>query len=178
MSIEPWAAEQVIWSIIFGIVIFSGLRLLRRPSEPKMVFDIITGLMAVGGFPLLTVYLYPSSVIYDARMTDWRHPHLVLTSLIVEIGFALTCMVFYYIRRWPLGGFQSVALLVIHFGFWAWVTGNWANPILEMHLYRVISLGMWISILFYFGFPVIGLFASIAWGTYVREFRWPSLATA
>ena len=77
----------------------------------------------------------------------------------------LLCATLFYLGKWNLPAGLSIALLFLHFTLWARMTGTWASPIQEIRSYGLASLGIWISMLFHFGFPLWGF---LAWARYLK----------
>src|SRR6185437_5042762 len=121
-------------------------------------------------FPLIVLYFLPFSLIssihilYEGRFAD---AFFVLAA--IEIGVAIFCAVLYLSQKWPLTTIPTISLLVVHFGLWAWVSGMWIDPMVEIHFYRENIVAGVISTTCHFGPPVLGLLASLSWGKYVRD---------
>ena len=154
--------EQVIWSVALAATLFLFLRLLAKFHTPGSCFRAIAGATSIAGFPFLALG-FP--ILFSDPL---RIKSCALWLLLETVG-VLVCGALYFMGRWPLRTAPSMGLLVLHFSLWAWMTGSWADPLLEIHTYGLKSFGIWVSAMFYFGFPVIGFLSSIAWGLYVRS---------
>jgi hypothetical protein len=60
-------------------------------------------------------------------------------------------------------------LLVLHFGFWSWLTGISANLIHRTLEDLSLDPSFLISTLFYWGFPIFGFVSTLAWAYLVRS---------
>jgi hypothetical protein len=162
--------EQFFWSIVLGTTILIVFVLLKWIWTPGRVFRGAAGIIAIAGFPLIVLYFLPFSLIssihilYEGRFAD---AFFVLAA--IEIGVAIFCAVLYLSQKWPLTTIPTISLLVVHFGLWAWVSGMWIDPMVEIHFYRENIVAGVISTTCHFGPPVLGLLASLSWGKYVRD---------
>jgi hypothetical protein len=62
-----------------------------------------------------------------------------------------------------------VVLLVLHFGFWAWLTGCYMRPSLEINLLHTGILSFFFWSIYMWAFPLFGFLASLAWGLSVKN---------
>jgi hypothetical protein len=160
--VEPQTViEQVCWSIIVGVSVFALFRLLSRLWLTEALMRTVAGAVALAGFPFFA-------------LTD-RFAHLAPLRieayaffLVFETLVVLLCAIFYYLRKWPLPAGPSVILLFLHFSLWAWATGSWVNPLQEVRGYGFGGVGIWISTLFHFGFPLMGFLSSLTWARYLN----------
>jgi hypothetical protein len=153
---------QVVVSSILGAVLFFLSRIYTRFRLPGSLALAVTGAISFVGFPLFALQ-FPIYFFYPFRIESWA-PWLALET----VGL-LICGVLYWIEKWPCGVGPSMALLILHFGLWAWVTGMWPNPLREIHSSATRMSGVWISMLFYSGFPALGLLSTVTWWLSVRE---------
>lgn len=161
---EPeWVVDQIVWSLCLAVLLFGLMQFLRRPWRVSPVLQIPAGVIAVAGFPLLALYK-PILFFRNPRLTNAG----LTWPLFFEIAAAVACACFYYLRKWPLPSAASVLLLVMHFGLWTWLTGTDVSLIFNARQYGSTGIAFWASSLFYWGCPVFGFLASLAWGLYVR----------
>ena len=151
--------EQVVWSFVLALLMFPLIRLLAWLAPTRGPLRITTGAFALAGFPL--IYLRFSWTFFPGSGT--RGPWFILETLVV-----LLCGMLYYVRKWAVPVPVSVLLLILHFSLWSRVAGTYVNLRFEIQDYGLGSLAFYISTIFYFGFPVLGLLSSLAWALYVR----------
>lgn len=160
--VEPQTViEQVCWSVIVGMFIFVLVRLISRLWLVEALMRTVAGALALAGFPFFSLtdrfaHLMP-------LRTDAYAPFLLFETLVV-----LLCATLFYVGKWHLPAGLSIALLFLHFTLWAWITETWVSPIREIRGYGLASLGIWISTLFHFGFPLLGFLSSLAWARYLK----------
>jgi hypothetical protein len=147
--------DQLMLSFFLAIIGLLLLRVLSRFATTNIVLRTIAGAAAIAAFPMATgVYR---------------------TGLWVEVIAVLVCVVLYYLRRLSIP--LMIPILVFHFVFWAWETSSYYDVSTLVGALRgseyyhpwARTLGVAsFAVVFYFGFPVIGLFASVIWIWYVK----------
>lgn len=153
-------AFAVLWAGS-ALGIFLLFRILTRLSLTHAFLRIATGIIVVAGFPLIFIY--------------GCHTLLVLV-LLVEVGAALACIIFFAYRDWPSRAPWAISLAMLHFAFWSWCTwnGDYFSPgwVGGVPLFWPGYTLTWITVkdplLLY---PWLGLLATLAWGFYVRQSR-------
>jgi len=163
ISLPEWVLEQILWSLCLAVVIFIVLRLLALGRLENLFLRIPAGTLAIAGFPVLAVSL-PISFFRGPEPWSPAASHW----LFVEIAISLICAFLYYFRKWPVPAGISVLFLVLHFGFWSWLTGAHLSLVAAIRWYGFMRAAFWASVIFYWGCPVFGFLASLAWGFYVR----------
>ena len=158
----PTVLVQDVCSFCVAIVVFLVLRLLARFSLTSVFLRTFAGAFAIAGFPVY-VLLFSWEFFYPLRIEPYW-----LWLFICEAMVALICGILYYMRKWPLPSLFSILLLLLHFGFWGLATRNYVSIPREIHIYGLWNLGIWVSTIFYYGFPVFGFLSSLAWGVYSR----------
>jgi hypothetical protein len=161
--VEPQTViEEVCWSLVVGVSIFLLLRLLSQFWLIGALMRTVAGAVALAGFPIFAA-AFPFAFFYPLRIEAYA-PLFLVETLVV-----LVCGILYYLRKWPLPAGLGVALLFLHFGLLAWVSGCWVSPLQEVRVYGIGSVGIWISTAFYLGFPLLGFFSSLTCAHYVRS---------
>jgi hypothetical protein len=174
---EPGAVlRQVAYSFALCIPLFIVLFLLARLSVANAYLRALAGGFAISGFPLFALGF---SGHHFGPQVAW---------LLLETMAVLACGALYYMRRWPLPGALGVALLLLHFGLWAWATGYHASPLMMIGRYpswRGFSaiqagLGVCIMMMYHNGFPVIGFVSALCSGLDIKllSLRTPDAAAA
>jgi hypothetical protein len=143
------------------VFIFVLVRLISRFRLTGALMRTVAGALALAGFPIFA--LTDRFAHLDPLRIDAYAPFLAFETLVV-----LLCATLYYLGKWHLPAGLSVALLFLHFTLWAWVTETWVSPIREIRGYGLASLGIWISTLFHFGFPLLGFLSSLTWARYLK----------
>ena len=161
---------QVCWSIIVGVSVFVLFRLFSRFWLTGVVIRTFAGVLAVAGFPFFA--LTGRLAYFEPLRIQAYSPFLVFETLVV-----LLCASLYYFRKWPLPPRLGVALLFLHFSLWAWLADTWVSPVQEISGYGLGSLGIWVSTLFHFGFPLWGFLSSLAWARYLKSDQSPRMLT-
>lgn len=161
--IEPQTVvEQVCWSVIVGVSIFLLLWLFSQLWTTEALVRILGGAVSIAGFPLLVVTV--PLLFFHPLTIETYAPIFIFETLVV-----LLCGGLYHFRKWPVPESLSLVLLFLHFGLWAWVSGCWVSPMQEVRVYGIGSLGFWISIAFYLGFPVLGFLSTLGWALNERS---------
>jgi len=161
----PTILDQTEWSLFLAAIIFVAVLLLDRFSLVRLSLRTLAGICALAGFPFLALHTpsyFFQTLAYEDRFAIGRG------WAFCEVAIVLICALLYYVRRWPVPNAVGVLLLILHFGFWSWLTGTHRNPILEARAYGSLTLGFWFSAVFFWGFPVLGFLASLVWGLYVK----------
>lgn len=169
----PTIIDQVEWSFLLAALILIGLLLVDRFSFVRVLLQTLGGVVALAGFPVLALHSpreFFQNLAYQDRFdfaTGWAW---------CEIGVVLICGLLFYLRKWALPCVVNIILLLLHFGFWSWLTGTYRNLVAEARAYGSVGLGFWISALFFWGFPIFGFFASLAWGAYLNSSLGPAIS--
>jgi hypothetical protein len=164
-SIVFW--ELVVWSFMLSVAFFASLRMLSPFAVTDVALRTASGAAAIAMFPL--AMWIPAGPAYQIAPY-----HIALLEVIV----VLTCGVLYYLRKSPLSTMLMLIVLLVHFTIWAWLRGSYFDVFACISDYRsntyYHSWGRTLSVcslkmLYTFGFPVIGLLASMTWVRYVRR---------
>jgi len=155
---------QVLWSIILAILIFVLVHLLSRLRMTRILLSTLGGFIALAGFPLIAL-CFPTT-FFQTLAFERRFP-LQTPWLLIELTLVTAGGILFYLRKPRVIPAIGIFILILHFGFWSWLTGTHPNPLALAQNYGFIRLSFWISLVFYWGFPVIGLLSSLAWGLYV-----------
>ncbi len=133
-----------------ALCIFVLLRLLSSTSLAREALSSVAGLASMTALPAFWLdftHRFPQPLTLPNPPRFW---------LFFELAAALACILLYRFAKWPLAGWGSVMLLILHHGFWGWLfLGGpyfWLVPFQSL-------------------FPIVGLFSSLAWGLYVSEQR-------
>jgi hypothetical protein len=163
--------DQVTWSVLVGVCVFLAFHLLGSFAPTTIFLSTVGGAIAVAGLPLSGL-LYP---LLFLEPHPAPHPFTLQGPfaiderwLILEATVALMCALLYFLRRWPVPTLLSILILGLHFGLWAWVSGNYVSPLVEAKHSAVLSFPFWISTIYYWGATVLGFLATAAWGAFVR----------
>jgi hypothetical protein len=112
--------------------------------------------LLLGSSGILSLVALPIAWLYSSRRW-WSYPdlpHPPHALLLAELAAAVICATQHQYAKWPLPRWGSIALVTLHFAFWAWIfLGGplfWREP-------------------FYSIFPLAGLCSSLAWGFYVAN---------
>jgi hypothetical protein len=161
--------DQIAWSFVFGTLGFLLLRLLARIFFTDVVLGPIAGATAIAAFPIGALLLGladPGCCIRNNKLV-----------LFLELLAVLTCAGLFLRKRFA--GLWMIMALTSHFLLWALVTSSYVNVLELLRVLRssayyhpwprtFASLSM--AMIFYFGFPVIGLLASVIWVVCVSAF--------
>ncbi len=137
------------FGLAFGLAlcIFLLLALSSRTSFTKEFLRSVAGIVSLVAMPVCWYYvkrgtreLLPAN--FDPGL--WS---------LLEVVVAVACALLYLYGRWPLPGWGSATMLILHHGFWSWLF--FARPL----LYRPIFLV----------FPIAGFCSTLAWGLYVSR---------
>lgn len=165
MPEPPTVLGQVALSFLLSIPIFLFLLLLMRVSLTRVFLGFFTAIFAIAGYPFFALR-FPDYFMYPQRITGYG-PLLLLETMAVLSGAIL-----FYLRKLLLPSTAGVLLLLLHFGLWAWLTGNYVFPSSLIAAYPTwwrlprleVEVGICVDLLFYFGFPVIGLLSALSSG--------------
>jgi hypothetical protein len=159
--------ELVVWPFILAVVFFAFLRLSSRLAATDVALRTVAGASAIAMFPL--AMWIPSGPAYQIA------PYHIAP---LEVIVVVVCGVLHYLRKTLLSTPLMLIVLLVHFTIWAWLRGSYFDVFACISDYRsstyyhpwgrtlsVCSLKM----LYTFGFPVIGLLASLTWVRYVRR---------
>ena len=164
--------EQILASVGLAVLVFLLLYLFKAFRAMRGFLASIGGAVALAGFPVVALCFplyFLQSVAYERRFeigSGW---------LVLEAALVLICGVVYYFQRWPFRSLTSIGLLLVHFGFWSWLTGTHVNLLNEARRYHSVGPAFWVSICFYWGFPALGFLASLAWAFFLRTATLTSL---
>lgn len=139
---NPMGSFKAEWCLA-TVVIFLGLHLLGRTNSTRTPLCLVTGAAVVAG-PALHPFLWPS--LWNTR---W---------LWLEVVPIIGCVILYVCRRLPKNPGLGVLILLLHFGFWAFVLVSehpWWHPWWENWL--------WVS-----GLVILPFCAGLVWGAYIR----------
>ncbi|MGB2635931.1 MAG: hypothetical protein WAM58_18525 [Candidatus Acidiferrum sp.] len=133
---------------------------------------IVAGAVALAGFPFVALQQYPFGLIRSSYESEAYH-----VALCLEVAFALICGAIFYLQKPWLPTWLILVIFFVHFGAWGWVTSSYVNAPLLISTFRgspyyhswawTVGLTL-LSILFNFGFPIIGLLASMLWVGYIK----------
>jgi hypothetical protein len=167
--------EQMVWSLVLGIIIFASLRMLSRSAFSNALLCTVAGSVAIAGLPVMAL----------AGFIDPAHRLGVYNfGLSLEVIGVLIVAALYYVRRPSISSLLMGIILLLHFCLWAWLTSKFVNVRAFISTLRgsayyhswLWTLGLlFISTIFNFGFVVLGFVSSMTWARYVR--RRPSEAT-
>lgn len=107
---------------------------------------------------IVSLVALPSAWLYATRLREPfpGMPNAPRTWLYLELLATILIATVYLLAKWPFPEWNSIALLILHFGLWAWLfpVGNyfWLAP-------------------FDLVFPLAGLCSSLAWGLYISAQR-------
>jgi hypothetical protein len=161
LSEPPTVLDQVMWSLVLGVLIFLVLRVIAHLDVTRFVLCTFAGGFALVAFPAFYLF-FPAHAL--GPFETLRHPIALLVELVVVVVFGSL----FYLKRFPIPFAASIVLLLLHFGLWACVTSSYVNVHSEISRYGLWNPGTWISTVFYCGFPVIGFLSTVAWGLYIR----------
>ena len=158
---EPSAVvEQVAWSFVLALLMFPVVRLFGWLMHTKILPRILAGMLALAALPLVYLCFSWTFLSGGSGIRGWWP--------IVELVAMLCCGVLYYLRTWPPPTILIVTLLALHFSLWSLVTGTYVNVRFEIQHYGLTNPAFYVSMMFYFGFPVLGFLSGLAWTGYVR----------
>jgi len=160
--------EQFIWSFILTTILFLLVRLFQRLPVTTVILRTFAGVSAFLAFPLAALYS-PFTFFTPNELSE---PFRI--GLMIETLAALTVGMRYSLPKKWLSFQFLIVIMVAHFALWAWVTSSYMNlfelarSVRDVPYLHLWSLGIWASILFHFGSPVIGFLAALTWGRYVK----------
>jgi hypothetical protein len=160
--------QQLTASVLLAMYILLFLRLVAWFSVTRLLLRTLGGAIALVGFPIFALCFRDmfTGPIYP---TGSEHVMVIQpTWFYLEIVIVLACGILFLLKRWVVPAVVSIALLVLHFGFWSWVTGSYIRLSLQINLvhYGVLAFLFWS--LFSWGFPLFAFLSSLAWGRYVE----------
>jgi hypothetical protein len=148
-NVGPYTAFSAL-ALALALCILLPLKLSSRAFGTKWVLRSAAGIASLLVLPacwLYTTHLFP--VPSGMGLPNPPRPLVLL-----ELAGAIVCALLYLYAKWPLPGWGSVALLILHFGFWDWLFSGglyfWLDP------FRLV-------------FPITGLCSVLAWGLYVAQ---------
>ena len=129
---------------------FLLLRVLSRTAWLNHFLRSVTGIVSLVALPASWLY---RAHVYRPVPGLPNPPHILL---FLELAAATSCIVLYLYAKWPLPGWGSVALLILHFSLWGWLfLGGpyfWFDPLHSV-------------------FPLAGSCSVLAWALYVSQGR-------
>lgn len=146
---------QVFWSAVLAVCVFLILRLISRTERGMSFVGKFGGVFAVLAFPVLFLSC-PSMTFTPARI---QHNREALLSEVVAVGFAV---VFLSLRKSTKLGFVLL-FYFLHFSIWAWAAGFYVSLSSQLVVYRIWQPRLWVSTLFYFGFPFLSIVCTFFW---------------
>jgi hypothetical protein len=158
--------DQIVVSILLAILIFLFLRLVAYMGAARSQSAL---LHYVGG--LLTLTMFPMAALcfpfffFPPRASNAFSFIFAISSiwLILELMLALIAGSMYALQKWPFPGPVGILALLVHFGFWSWLTGMYASPFSVLRGYGFQTLPACTMLIFFWGFPTLGFFSFIAW---------------
>ena len=132
------------YSVFFVIpfaVVFISLRVVEHFRGTLTGIRVITGLIAVAGFPLVCLRAAPTPAV------------------LIEVGISMFVLIMWAQERWPVSDRLNIVLLVFHHAFWL----LFCVSLLGLAT-RPITL--WSELVFVY--PTLGLFYSLMWA---RDFK-------
>ena len=145
-------------SLLLATIIFLLMLVLRYFSRLRSFILISAGGVSVAAYPISCL---------------WSQWHLLRISpaaalgLLLEILTVVVSAILYLHRRWPIPQRPTIVLLAMHFGLWAWVSGNFG---VALDIARGPSYsGSWTVIFNALFLPVLGFLASISWAYHTRS---------
>jgi hypothetical protein len=151
-------------------LVFLSVRLLSRLSSVRSFFRVVSGIVAVAGFPMAGAYAsfrgylnmlgsIPQALLntYDPRR--W---------LGLEVLASLVGVFLYAFSKRLQKPTLALPMLFLHFAVWSWlvILGAGSGNILLWPGYNWVLLTRERPSLIY---PLLGLLASVVWGLYVRR---------
>jgi hypothetical protein len=132
------------------ICIWIALRLSRRTSFARQSLRYAGGIVALSGAPVLWLCMY----YLAERRYGWTPLRAVQ---FYELAAAVSCLIVYFLRRWPIRPWGSVALLFAHYAFWLWQFRGIFNTLVR-------GWGGTVAII-----PFAALCAGLAWAFYMHH---------
>jgi hypothetical protein len=167
------ALEQVLSSAILAILLFVVFRMMSKFSLVERLFRIYAGPSSLIAFPVVALvrpraFSLPHEVLFGAYWQWSYRVEVYWRWLLLEVLLVLLCTGIYFLAEFGIRRSIVSSLLLLHFGLWSWATGMHANLLYLLRIYGSPKPAFWISALFYWGFPVFGFLASVAWALYVK----------
>lgn len=151
-------------------LVFLCVRLLSRSSSLRSLLRVVSGMVAVAGFPIASAYTsfrgylnmlrsIPQALLYAYAPHRW----LGLEALASLVGLFL-----YAFSKRLQKATLALPMLFLHFAVWSWLVifGAGSGNILLWPGHSWVSLTREHPSLIY---PLLGLLASVVWGLYVRR---------
>jgi len=151
-------------------LVFLCVRLLSRFSSIRSFFRVISGIVAVAGFPIACAYAsfrayldmlasIPQALLYAYAPHRW---------LGLEMLASLVGVFLYAFSKWLQKATFVLLILFLHFAIWSWlvILGAGSGNILLWPGYSWVPLTREHPSLIY---PLLGLLASVVWGLYLRQ---------
>jgi len=177
MPESPWVLHQVVLSFIFCIPVLLGFLFLARLSAANVLLRAFAGAFAIAAYPLFALS-FPEFFACRSGIKGNE------TLLSIETVLVLVWGVLYYLRKCSLSWAVAVPLLLSHFSLWAWKAGDYTSilRIIDAYPHGFIhnphywsgwlvileGFGISVSMLFYYGFPVIGFLSALSSGWYLK----------
>jgi hypothetical protein len=159
--------EQIVWCLGLAVVVFLLLRVLSRFTAVPVALRRWGGVFAVAGFPVVAL-LFPLGFLEANRLAG-----VYKVAWAAEVVIVLTYGFFYSRNRQTSSSLFTV-LVFLHFALWAWATEGYIDLLsfsrAPQHIPSNLHpwLGLWFSMFFHFGAPLISLLAALTWSRYVR----------
>lgn len=145
--------------IVLTLSLWALLRLLRRTQLVHEILRSLAGIVALCGAPFWRLW-----VNYLAG--HWWWWSALVKVQFYEVVIVLCCAVAFFLGKWLVPAKASIALLLVHYGFWLWQF---------RFSFRQLMWGWGGS---FAVLPIVGLFAGLTWALYVSPPRSVSFATA
>jgi hypothetical protein len=168
---EPgWVVGQVVYSLLLCIPFSLFFFLLARLSRAGRYLPAIAGTVAIAALPFYALHVGGSAFSLRDENLALAFPSPVFLVLALEALAVLVCALVCYVRRWRVPIALSTLVLLLHFGLWAWASGNYASPLSLLRQFRPYitlsplqkALRVCIMMLYHNGFPAIGFLSCLA----------------
>lgn len=174
MPEPPVVLFQVAYSLALTIPVFLALLLLARVGQFRLLLHIFAGAFAIVGYPFFALQF--NDLFFSSPSISGHEISLFLETVAVLAGGVL-----YYLRSRLLPPVAGALIILAHFSLWAWVTRSYGNPFGLIGAYHPgfivpapgVALGICISLLFHYGFPVIGFLSAFTSGLSLRLLAQP-----
>jgi len=101
----------ILWFLLV-IIIFVSLQALGLVSAIRKFLLYGAGVVVIAGYPLIWLRL--------GNLTGWSP--VVRGWLLLEAAVLVLCVLLYILKLWPSNPALSIAVLLLHFGLWGWIT--------------------------------------------------------